>query len=681
MNLRVASGRPFVNEDFGSGSEPVALIGHALWQERFSADPAVSGRIFRASLNDQATAPQSFRIIGVIRPDFRYAGDLSRRIDIVIPMRGPARVYMVRLRDGVPAGFAAGRLTEAARSAAVSIPPNWSGVQLESVRAKYVKGVRPVLLTITIAAGLMLVIVCANVAVLMSLRAARQQREVSVRVALGAARSHIFSMLATQSCLVCAAALMLGLLLTGLSLRLLAPLIEQHLGRPAPGGTSAIGVDATVVFAIGGVGILIILALSLLPLLSPWQRQLAEILRRDSRTGIDGPYMRRLRSSLIVFEIAGSLALLVGCGLMIRSALNLVRTDLGFETGRIVRARLALPARAYPDASALLAFYERFNDRLQTELNTRAALTNWPPFYPTPLQRVEIEREGGSGIEVGVSAVSPDYFDILRIPLVLGRDFTRSDRIGAEPVVLISETLARQLWPDANAIGQRLRTGEQPAARSPLGAWRTVVGIVKDVRQNHTDGDFRDIYIPFFQSPNQYAPVFIQTDRSAAFWLTALRTTLAELDSQVLISGVTSLEDEGDRLVAATRFLTSILTGFSVFAAFLAALGIYGVTASAVQQREHEVAIRIALGATAPALIKMFLREGGLLLLPGIVFGILAARGIASMLANQLYGIQPFDSSTFVLACALMAAVALIATWWPARRGAAGSPIEALKEN
>jgi hypothetical protein len=337
--------------------------------------------------------------------------------------------------------------------------------------------------------------------------------------------------------------------------------------------------------------------------------------------------------------------------------------------------------RDYPNAAALLGFYERFVDRLATRSTARVALTNWVPFYQAPMQRLEIEGNTNSGLEVAVTAVSPDYFSILDVAINRGRGFTRNDRVGTEPVAMISETLARQLWPAGDAVGRQIRTGEQPAARSRVGAWRTVVGVVKDVRQNHSDVDLKDIYIPFFQAPNQYAPLFIQSDRPPLFWLETLRTTVGEVDSSVLISGITSLADEGDRLLAPTRFLTSILTAFAVFASLVAVLGIYGVTAYAVQQREREVAIRIAVGATGSAVIRMFVKEGGLLIAAGVVFGLLGASAVTGLLTNLLYNVRPFDPATLVAACALMASAALLAIWWPARSAATKSPIQALKEN
>jgi putative ABC transport system permease protein len=681
LGVHVTLGRSFQREDFDTAAEQVALIAPSLWRDRFGSDPAIIGRQFRARLNDQNGRTETFRIVGILPAGFRYVANYSRpAMEILAPLRAPMRAYMVRLREGVPVGAAERALTEAARSVASSIPPSWKGVRLESVHERYVAGLRPMLVAITTAAGLVLLIVCANVAVLLLLRAMRRQKEVGVRVALGAGRGHIIRMLLAESFLICAAAAAGGLALTAFTLRLLAPLIEERLGRPAPGGPSAISIDLTVLLIVGAAGLLIAVSLSLIPLLTPWQRRLGETLRRNGRSGTDGPTMRRVRSSLIAFEVAGSLALLVGCGLMIRSVVNLVRTDLGFHTAHVMRARIVLPARTYPDGPSLLGFYERLADQLTTLALGPMALANLPAFFEPPKQSLEADSDAATGLAVSVLAVSADYFSTLGIRMTQGRVFTPGDRLGAEPVAIISDTLARRLWPDGSAVGRRLRTAEYPAAGSPLTSWRTVVGVSGDVRQTYADEDLKDIYIPFFQAPNQYAPILIRTDRPASFWLPKVRTAIADIDREVAIYESSSLDQEAERLLAAPRFLTSMLTGFAIFAALLAVLGIYGVTAYAVQQREREMAIRIALGATGSAVIRMFLNDGARVLVSGIACGLLAAAAVTRMLEHQLYRVQRFDASTLVATCALMAVSGLMATWWPARKAAIKDPLPLLKE-
>jgi putative ABC transport system permease protein len=681
LGVRPALGRAFLEEDFRQGTEQVILLSHALWRDRFGSDPNVVGRDLRARQSNLAEPLEPFRIIGVLPSEFHLARDYSRGpMEFAVPLRISRQTYLVRLRQGVSPAFAEQRITEAVRSIATSFPPNWTGVHLESIHERYVAGLRPMLVSITIAAGLVLLIVCANVAVLTLLRALRRQKEIAVRVALGAGRWQITRMLLAEACLICGAALAGALALTKLALSLLAPIIEERLGRGAPGGTAAIALDTTVLLAVGGAGILIALSLAFITLLTPWQRRLADTLRREGRSGTDGPAMRRMRSSLIVLEVAASLALLVGCGLMIRSVLKMVNADLGFQTEHIVRARIALPQRTYPDEAAFLRFYDRLNDRLTATSSAPFALTNFIPFYEYPQQGFEIDSAANERLNASIMSVSDGYFGLLGINIKQGRGFTATDRPEAEPVAVISEALARRLWPNSSAVGQRIRPADQPD-RNVRAVWRTIVGVARDVRQTQIDEDLKDIYLPFLQTPSRYAPLYFRTDHPQAFSHEKLRAAVAEIDAEVLITGGTSLASEGNKLLSGPRFLMATLTGFALFAALLALLGIYGVTAYAVQQQEREVAIRMAIGATPGAVIRMFLKEGSLVLALGIVGGLFGTRAVARLLASEIHGVQPFDVLTLAMACVFMIAAGLLATWWPARRAATQNPLAALNEN
>lgn len=680
LGVDVVLGRRFVDEDFVDNAENVVLIGNTLWRTRFAAAPDVIGQTVRASLDDQADEGQAFRVVGVLRPNFTYAADMARDIAIAIPQRGTPRVYFVRLREGIPAPFAERRITEAARRVAGATSADWS-VRLESVRERYVGGLRPLLFAVAGAAGLMFVIVCSNVVVLMLLRSSRRRREVAVHVALGAPPSAVLRASAAESVLVMTAAVVFGLALATLALRFLEPSIEQHLGRPAPGGATAIDLSYGVTLAIAGIGALAALVLCVVPAFAAWPLQLSGALRHDSRSGISGRSSRHVRSALIGFEVASSVAMLAACGLMVRTAVNLVGTDLGFRTEGVVRARLALPQHNYPSAEALVGYHERFLDLVSSRGSAPIAVTNFPPFYAPPRQAVLIDESDTPRGRAGVTAVSRDYFSVLDIPIAAGRAFTSSDRVGAEAVAVVSVSLARELWPGGSAVGKRLRTAEQPVANAPLGAWRTVVGVVEDVRQHHTDAEVGDVYLPFLQAPNQYAPLFIRTDRPVEEWVAILRTAASELDRSALISGVTSIEAEGDRLLAPARFVASILTAFAAFASVIAVVGIYAVTAYAVHQRTRESAIRIAVGATHGAIVRMFLKEGGIVLAVGTAAGALGALGIARLLATQLYDVAPFDPATLAAACAALSAAALVAMWVAARAGAASNPLLSLTEN
>jgi putative ABC transport system permease protein len=680
LGVRALLGPGFASEDFRPGAPRVALIGHAVWRDRFGSDPAIVGKAIRVTRSESGEPPEPWRIVGVLPPGFRHVREYARStIEVVSPQTTPGtRVYLARLRPGVPAAFAQQRIDAAVRAAATSLPPNWPGVTLANLQEEYGRSLRPVLFAILTAAALVIVIVVANVAVLMLLRALRRQKEVAVRIALGAERRHIARMLLTETGLICAAALALGLALTAATLRGLAPLIESRLGKPVPGGTAAIHVDPTVLALSAATGLAIALSLAFIPLLAPWQRRLAETLRREGRSGTDRPALRRVRAALVTLEIALSLALLVGGGLMVRTVSNLVRTDLGIATTHLLRVRIPLPVRGYPDDAAIARYHERLRERLAPVADGPFTFSSFLPFWEPPPQVMETEA-GAAPRRASVHRATEDYFATLGIALRSGRLFTASDRLGAEPVALVSESLARELWPDGRALGQRIRSADPEAATAAPTVWRTIVGVVRDVRQAPADENRRDLYVPFAQVPTRYAALLLRTQRPAAFWQETLKTIGAELDPEVSIRVSSTFTEETERQLAGPRFLRSLLAGFATFAAALAFLGIYGVTAYAVQQREKEIVIRVALGATKADVVRLFLRTGGAILAVGIALGLAGAIGVGRVLQHQIFGVAAFDPWTLGLAGGAMAVAGLLATWWPVRRAAIGNLADVLK--
>lgn len=678
LGVRAALGRALTNDDFASAADDAVMIGHALWRTRFAADSGVIGQQFRADLGEQGAEGRTFRIVGILPPGFWFGRESTEMVDVLLPLRTAARTYMVRLREGAPVSLAEQRITEAARVVATSVPADWTGVHLESAHERYVSGVRPIIVGITIAAALVLVIACVNVAVLVLLRALHRQKEMSVRVALGAGRRHIVRLLVAESGLLCAIALAIAVVATAFALRALAPLIETQLGRPAPHGMSAIAIDSTVLIAVATVGVLIAMSLSLLPLVTPWRHRLAETLRSAGRHGTDGMSMRRLRGLMVAVEVAGSLVLLVACGMMLRSVVQMARTDLGFRPDRVVRVRAVVPSRVYPDAAARYAFYTRLTDRAAGLARSRAALTSWPPFAESMPMPLVADGRGDGEARAGVMTVGPDYFNVLGIVLREGRAFTTNDRLGGEPVVIVSETLARRLWPTGSALGRRVRAVEGAGQSTPSPNWRTVVGVARDVRQTYADPELADVYLPFYQiPPDRYGTFYVETAMPALALETQLRAAIAETDPVAIVRDVSTVASE-NRQFAGTRFLTLMLSAFAGFAAFLAVVGIYGVIAYAMLQRRRELAIRIALGATRQAVTRLSVRNGSVMLVGGLAAGVLAAAAASRVIQSRLYGVPAFDVWTLLVACALLGLAGLVAIWWPARRASGVNPVTIL---
>jgi predicted permease len=681
IGVRAVLGRVFAPEDFRPGGERVIMISNALWQERFGSSPSVLGKTIHVSAANSGETPTEYRIVGVLPSGFRYVGNYIRApADTAIPLTAPRQAYMVRLPQGVPPAIAEQRITQAVRSVASAIPPGWRGVRLESVHADYVRD-RPVLIGLTVASSLVLLIVVTNIVVLMLLRALRRQKETAIRAVLGAEPFRIARLLLAESVLICGVALAGGVALTTITLRALGPQIEAKLGRPVPGGVSALAMDGRVLLWIGGIGLLIALAVAWLPMIGARPAHLADGLRGEGRSGADRPTVRRARAVLVALEVAASTALLIAGGLMLRSVAHLVGTNLGYETNHVFRPRLQLPSSKYRDGDA--AAFARFYDRLEQQLgaipNLPVALSTFVPFWEPPKQQLGTGHGANSELRASITAAGPGYFHTLGIGLREGRAFTPGDRRGAEPVAVISESLARILAPHGSALGTTIDATESSVPGQPLRVRRTIVGVVRDIHQTHADVDLKDVYIPFAQATTRFASVYIRASGSSQQWLETLRTVVASIDADVFVGPTPPLSVQSDEMLAGPRFITAMLTVSALFAALLAILGIYGVTAYSVQQREREIAIRMAVGATSGVVIRMFLRNSGKLLLLGIAGGIFGASAVSSILQSQLHGVERFDPWTIAVTCILLITAGLFATWLPALRVARTDPMTGLK--
>jgi predicted permease len=682
IGVRAVLGRVFSAGDFRPGSERVIMIGNALWLERFGSSPGVLGKTLRVSAANSGETPAEYRIIGVLPPGFRYVGNYLRDpADAAMPLRAPRPAYMVRLRRGVPPELAEQRIARAVRSVASSVPPGWRGVRLESVHAQYVRDVRPVLIGLTVASGLVLVIVVTNILVLMLLRVLRRQKETAVRIVLGAEPSRIARPLLVEATGICGIALAAGFALTSVTLRFLGPQIEARLGRPVPGGVSALGMDGGVLLWIGGIALFMILAIAWLPVIGARPTRLADSLRGKDRSGGDRPTVHRARTALVVLEVTASTALLIAGGLMLRSVGRLVNTNPGFEIRHVFRPRLQLPLTKYADgdAASFTRFYDRLEEHLAAVPNLSFGLSTFVPFWEPPKQQLGIGPDAGSGLRASITSAGTHYFQTLGIALREGRSFTAADRRGAEPVAVISESLARRLAPRGSALGRTIDVTESQGAGPSFRVRRAVVGVVHDIHQTYADVDFNDVYIPFSQAPNRFASVYIRAVGSPRQWLETVRTIVASIDRDVFVGAAPPLSVQSEESLAGPRFITAVLTVFALFAALLALTGIYGVTAYAVQQREREIAIRIALGATSGTVIRMFLRTSGKVLLAGIACGLFGATAMARLLQNQLYGVGRFDPWTLGVSCIFLITAGLFATWLPARRVVRSDPMTGLR--
>ena len=670
LGIRAAVGRSFTDADFSPGQPQVALISDALWRDRYGRDPQIVGRSFSAFVSDRPDDPESFTIIGVLPEGFWH---LNPYTQVLTPLRAANTYpYLARLRPDVPPGIAAQRIERLARDANLTVPNAWR-VEVKPTHESYTSAARPMLLAVGAAVTLVFLIACANVGLLMVLRGMRRRKEMAVRLALGAGVVRVARMLLVESLALVAAATVTGLLLAWWTLRTFSSTIESNLGRRVPGGVAAMSVDWRVIAIMGAALLVVAIALSLAPLVGG--RRIFSALRERRTTSASAGGGRHTRSALIAIEVGGSLVLLVGCGLMARTVVRLLDVDIGTRVEGVVTATLAMRQQSYPDVQGRAAFFERMIAALDADggtavLSTPTPLTTYNPVDVTASSRV--------ARKASVRLVTSGYFELLDIPIVAGRPIVRSDRWSAEPVAVVSQSMALRFWADANPVGQTVRLVEQRSGRDTAVVTRTVVGVVRDVRQGPTDEDLVDLYVPLLQSPGRFAAI---ATRAPATPQTAkqLRRIVSSVDPQVAIGTIQSLDEVISRQLSRPRFLAGLFTAFGVFATTLGAVGLYVVIAYAVKQREHEIAVRMAVGATGRNIVRMVLRDGSLVVLIGLALGIAGALAVGRLLQSQLFGVRPVDVATLIGSTLALALISLAAIAWPARRASRTDPVLALR--
>jgi putative ABC transport system permease protein len=676
LGVQPALGRGFDESAFAPGGENVVMISHQLWGARFGRDPNIIGRTFTAYVSDRPDEAERFSIIGVLPPHFWH---LNPYTDIFAPLRAQTYPYMTRLRPGVAPAAVGARMTALVRAGATGVPEDWA-VNVVPAHDAHVTSVRPMLRTVSVAALLVLLVACANVAGLLLVRATRRHREVAVRSALGASRGALARMLMAEGLVIAGAATVLALVTTKLVVGSLAPLVQQQLGRSAPGGLAAFAIDWRVLAFAVATGTAIAVLCTIVPLAASLRPQLVAALQAANRSATEGRRSQRTRAGLVVLEIAASLALLVGSAVMLKSVVALLRTDLGFSADHVMNASLTLRQGRYPDAASRAAVFDRIVGRVGAVPGVTAIglTTAWPLQQPRSVS-IETVDLPARAITAAGHSVSEQYFTAIGISVIEGRAFQRSERIGSEPVAIVSQSLARRLWPDGSAVGRRISVPQSQERGDPLVVQRTVVGVAADVRQDPSDADRADIYLPMRQVPTRFTFLLIRTTGETAAALPGIRAAMRDVDPEFAVHRPRPLQEIVDEATARPRFMASLLASFALVAATLALVGVYGVIAYAVRQREREIAVRVAIGADPSRIVRLFVRQGGVILLVGLAGGVLTALGAARVIESQLFGVNARDPLAFAVALAAFASAGLLAIWWPARRAAATDPAIALR--
>jgi putative ABC transport system permease protein len=555
---------------------------------------------------------------------------------------------------------------------------------VRSVHETYVEQVRPSLIALAGAVALVLAIACGNAAVLLLVRASARTREFTIRAALGAGRARIARQLVAEGLVLAAAATATGLFLGWLLLRLLAGVVPRFLGTPVPGGSAALSIDGGVALIVTAICAAAGLCFGLAPLATAARRNLAGTLIEGGR-GTDGVARQRLRSALVSLELALSLALLIGAGLLVRSAGHLQQRELGFTADNVIAFDLSLRQNRYPDPAARVAAYQRMLERIESDVHGMgAALASFAPFSRVGADPVETPEQpvydDGNAPTATVRVVSPSFFDLLEVPLVAGRVFSDLDGAGAEAVAIVSRDLAERLWPNANAVGQRVRAASLRPGAQPQ-PWRTVVGVSGEVVKTLTELNPPDLYIPMAQAGPVLTELIVR-DRVplTAVRIDAVRRAIWTIEPEVPLNLVRDLSEDVRTALLPARFLAAVLGSFAVFAVILATFGLYGVIAYTVNRRRREIALRMALGATAPRVVRLFVHQGLPLVLIGIVAGLIAGFALSRVLAAQLHGVSPADPVTWAVVTAILTIAAVLASAIPALRATRRHPMRILRE-
>jgi predicted permease len=660
--------------------EPLVVISHDYWQRRFAGSPQVLGRTL--TLGGRVCT-----IVGVLPPEFEYP---SSRFELwstfgvaMASTSGQAENRSLRIFKAV-ALLKPDVGLEAARAEAAGIaqrlerahPETNSGVALRIVplRERLLGGVQPALYVLMGTTAFVLLIACANVANLMLARATAREREIAVRAALGASRTRVARQLLVESLLLAVSGGLLGLLLARAVIDLL-PLLSPE-GLPRLG---TVALNPQVLLFTLSVALATGLAFGLLPAWQAGRGDLMASLKEGGRGSSAGRWARRVRQGLVVAEIALSLVLLVGSGLLVNSFMRLLRVDAGFVAADLLTFNLELVTFETPQRRAQLvgAVVERLR-----ELPGVVAVgggTGLPPLNAQRGTRFDIEGDANPGPD-GRSgyflAVTPGYFTALGTRLLEGRAFEARDAAGTAPAAIVNASLARRVFPQGGAVGRRLRLVNPEHGNE----WRTIVGVVQDVRYSGLDDTTEAaIYTPFAQTPFLWSTLMVRVQGDVGPAMAAIRRAVPEVHPALLASGLQPMSQVVAESVAEPRFNMVLLSVFAALAVILAAVGLYGVLAYLVTQLRRDIGVRMALGARSVDVLRLVLSHSLGLAALGLGVGLLGALFATRLLAALLFGVEPTDAPTFAFVSVFLLAVSLLASYLPARRAMRTDPIVALR--
>ena len=684
LGVTAPLGRTFAPEEDRAGGPQVALLSYGFWRRHFAGSAGVLGKSI-------ALDNKSYTIIGVVPADYQ----LLVPSDVYVPFGPwaktlpddrnwhPGITAVGRLRTGVTLAQAQSELQIIAGNLAQEYPiyDTGMGADVTSMRDRLVSNVRPALLVMLAAVGLVLLIACGNIANLLLARATGRRQEIALRTAMGASPSRIVRQLLTESGLLALVGAGLGVLLAWGSIGWLL-----RLGGNALPNISPVTVDSRVLLFAATLAILSGVLFGLAPAFQTARIDLRTVLNEATRGATSSRAQRHTRSALIVAQVGLALLLLVGAGLLLRSFERLASQLPGFHPENLLVADVPLSVNAYPNSFERMEFFDRLLEKLRATpgVHSVGAATTLPVTGTGSAIHFNIEGRAPKSphdyVIIGYRPVTAGYLETLGVPLIRGRFVTQSDTEKAPCVAVINQAAVRQYFPDVDPIGKRIQLGALPDASVP---WMEVVGIVGDLKQDLAGDPKAEMYVPVRQG-DSLLPVFalsvvMRTERDPLSEASALRSVVRDINPNQPLVRVRTMEENISGSVSEPRFRATLLAIFAGAALVLAVVGLYGLMVYTVNQRIHEIGIRIALGADRGDVLRMVIAQGLRLAISGVLVGVLSSLALGRILSGFLYRVSPTDPMTILGVAVLLTLVALLASYLPARRATRVDPMVALR--
>lgn len=676
-------GRDFLPEEDQEGKGRVVILSQGLWQRSFGSDPNILGRIITLD-------GESYTVIGINPATFNLYGQDELWMPLALPASqfGPERmtseflVMIARMRPGVTVEQAQSAMNTVAAQLIQEHPQNLAkdgswGVSVKLLYENYVADIRPALFVLLGAVGFVLLIACANVANLLLARSSARRKEIAIRTALGAGRWRLVRQLLTESLLLSLVGGGLGLVIAIWGVDLLVKLNQNNIPR-----AQEVSVDSRILIFTFGLSLLTGIFFGLVPAIHASKTELTETLKEGGRTSGAG-HRSRFRSALVVSEIALALILLIGAGLMVKSFARLLQVNPGFQTQNVLTMRVSLPSLKYKEQPAVQAFYQQITEKVKNlpGVQSVGAVSTLPLSGGVSSGSFMIEGqeipEGELGPHSDRRTANTGYFETIGIPLLKGRYFNERDNAESPKVVIIDETLAGKYWPGQEPVGKRISYNRDSKGDR---IWREVVGIIGSIKHKSLDAEYKGtVYSPHNQIAMSNMALVVRSSGSPENMTSMVRGAIQSVDKDVPIFRVSTMEKLVNESVAPKRFSMLLLGIFAAVALVLAGVGLYGVMSYGVSQRTHEIGIRMALGAQRGDVLRMVVGQGMLLALIGMGAGLIGAFALTRVMQRLLFGVSATDPLTFIIVPFILAVIAMLACYIPARRATRVDPMVALR--